>query len=120
MAKPARPLSPAAQTALVRLRSVCVQLDAVEESLSFGNPAFKHRGKAFAILDLYEGKDCLWLRINLAERDDLLNQPGWFKAPYDPKEQALCCRLDHADWQLLEPLVVSSHHSVRPAKKPSP
>jgi hypothetical protein len=117
MAKPPRSLSTAAQAALARLRLISAGLDQVEETLSFGNPAFKHRGKAFVVLDLYDGQDCLWLRISLAERDDLLKQSGWFKAPYDPKGQALCCRLDQADWRVLEPLIASSHHSVKPARK---
>jgi predicted DNA-binding protein (MmcQ/YjbR family) len=117
VAKPIRSLSTDAHAALAQLRSICAALDHVEEALSFGNPAFKHRGKAFAVLDLYEGQDCLWLRVGLAERDDLLKIPGWFKAPYDPKGQALCCSLDRLDWRLLEPLIASSHHSVKPAGK---
>jgi predicted DNA-binding protein (MmcQ/YjbR family) len=101
---------------LERLRKACAELPNVEEILSFGNPAFKVRGKAFAVLDQYGGRDCLWLWVGLADRDDLLTTSGWFASPYDPRAGALFQGLDGADWRKIRSLVRSSYQLALVAK----
>jgi predicted DNA-binding protein (MmcQ/YjbR family) len=99
MAKTPRPLSFQAKAALARLREFTDGWDGLEERLSFGHPALRARGKAFAVLDHYQDADCLWLQVPAEERSGLLATPGWFAAPYDPRRTALCIRLDAVDWR---------------------
>ena len=99
MAKSARPLKALARAALPKIRAALGALEGVEETATFGNPTFKAYGKAFAVLDLYRGKDCLWMLVDPVERDDRLSLPGWFASPYDPRMTALCCDLDAIDWR---------------------
>jgi predicted DNA-binding protein (MmcQ/YjbR family) len=109
MPRPPRKLSPAAERVLIKLRKICEALPRVEEISTFGNPGFKAGRKAFAILDFYQGQDCLWLRIDPAERTELLARPGWFASPYDPRKTALCCELSAVKWNLVKPLVRRSY-----------
>ena len=113
MAKPQRELSATAQLAVRRLRVAVKILPGVEEVLTFGNPAFRVRRKAFAVVDHYRGGDCLWLRVGAERRGKLLLRPGWFASPYDPGRVALCCALEEFDWRGLKPLLRESFALAR-------
>lgn len=94
-----RALGREAATALERLRRLCGDWDGVEESLSFGHPTLRVGGVPFAVLDRYGGSDCLWLKVPPEARSALRATPGWFAAPYDPRQTALCVRLEAIDWR---------------------
>lgn len=113
MAKVPRSLSAAALDALKKVRSTLAPLDGVEETATHGNPTFKVGGKAFAVLDLYEGRDCLWMLVDPVERQDRLCMPGWFPSPYDPRETALCCWLDAVDWRRAKAFLRGSYQVGR-------
>jgi predicted DNA-binding protein (MmcQ/YjbR family) len=102
MAKRLRELGPSAMTAVERLRATAESLAGVVETVTFGNPTFRVGPKTIAVVDRYDGRECLWLRVAPDERDLLLKQPGWFPSPYDPKQVALCCALDHVDWRCIK------------------
>ena len=116
----ARVLSPSARTGLEKLRRACGPLGDYEERTSFGHPAFYAAGKSFAIIDFYDGTDCLWLRIDCDRRSELLRTPGWFASPYDPRRDALCCQLKVIDWRRIRPLLRRSYEIARLPKKNSP
>jgi hypothetical protein len=99
VAKRLRELSSSATTAVERLRVAANSLLGVVETVTFGNPTFKVGERAIAVIDRYDDRDCLWLRIPQNDREDLLKQPGWSASPYDPKRTALCCSLKHFDWR---------------------
>ena len=100
--------------ALPKLRRLCETLADCQETLSYGNPAFKRGRKPFAILDRYKGQSCLWVLVDPVLRDDQLAIPGWFASPYDPREEALCCPLDKLDWDRLRPLIEASYGLAKP------
>ncbi len=100
--------------ALDRLRRIAGALAGTVETVTFGHPTFKAGGKAFAVLDCYGGRDCLWLRVDSRERDRLLSSPGWFESPYDPRRTALCCRLEVIDWRRMGALVRRSRELAAP------
>jgi hypothetical protein len=102
VAKRARELSISATTAVGRLRLAAKSLVGVVETVTFGNPTFKVGERAIAVIDRYNDRDCLWLRIPQNDREILLKQPGWFASPYDPKRTALCCPLEHFEWRGLK------------------
>jgi hypothetical protein len=107
------------QRALDRLRATAAKLADVEETTTFGNPTFKVRGRSIAVLDRYNGKCCLWLRIGIADRASWLEAPGWFASPYDPRNVALCCELDQFDWRRLGPLLAASYWLAEPTPRRS-
>ena len=104
-----RPLSEAEVLALERLRRVALPLSGVAEALSFGHPTFTVRGNAFAVLDRYSGDECLWMRVDPAERASLLECPGWRESPYDPRRAALICSLGAIDWRRIGRQVRTSY-----------
>jgi predicted DNA-binding protein (MmcQ/YjbR family) len=110
VAKPERELTAPAASALERLRTAVGTLADVDESLTFGNPTFRVNRRAFAVIDRYQGRDCLWLRVAAADREPLLKRPGWFPSPYDPRRTALCCALEQFDWRRLRPLLRASYN----------
>jgi hypothetical protein len=112
----ARTLGPSALDALEKLRRICDAIGICEERTSFGNPSFYAGGKSFAVIDHYDGADCLWLRIDPARRSQVLRDAGWFTSPYDPQQKALCCRLDQIDWRRIRPFIRDSFDMVRPRK----
>jgi predicted DNA-binding protein (MmcQ/YjbR family) len=109
VAKRERELTSSASAALKRVRTAAATLAHVEESVSFGNPTFRINRKAFAVIDRYEGRDCLWLRVDAADRERLLKNRGWFPSPYDPRQTALCCALDQFDWVGLRSMLRASY-----------
>jgi YjbR len=108
--KRARELTSAAIVALGRVRTAVRTLADVEESLTFGNPTFRVNRRAFAVVDRYQGRDCLWLRVAAADREALLKRLGWFLSPYDPQQTTLCCALEQFDWRRLRPLLRASYN----------
>jgi hypothetical protein len=72
MAKRLRELSPSATKAVVRLRAACNCLVGVGEVMTFGNPTFKVNRKAIAVVDRYDERDCLWLRVASNDREHFL------------------------------------------------
>jgi hypothetical protein len=72
VAKPARELTALAISALGSLRTAAGTLAHVDESLTFGNPTFRVNRRTFAVVDRYQGSDCLWLRVAAADRERLL------------------------------------------------
>ena len=107
--RPPRTLDAEELSALARLRRVAADLPGSREARSFGHPAFRVGGKAYAVLDRYAGTPCLWLKVDPMERRALLARPGWHAAPYDPRRAALCCRLDAIDWRRVRRLLRMSY-----------
>ena len=116
MAQATRSLNAAALDALKKVRSALAPLDDVEETASYGNPTFKVGGKAFAVLDFYEGRDCLWMLVDAVERQERLSTRGWFLSPYDPRKTALCCSLDALDWRRAKAFLRGSYQLARLSK----
>lgn len=95
--------------ALAQLRLVCGELPGVVEAVAWGNPSFKAGGRAFAVLDAYQGASCVWLLCGPERREALLAEPGFFPAPYDRARAAVCRRAASIDWAAFAPLVRESY-----------
>jgi hypothetical protein len=108
------PPGPEFDEALTWLRSECADWPSVSETRSWGNPTFKASGKAFVVLDLYQGEYCFYVHVAGDRREALLAEEGWFAAPYDRKKQSLCRRLDGIDWDAFRPVLSASYESVMP------
>lgn len=77
----------------------------VTESTSWGNPTFKLNRKAFIVFDHYKGAPCVWFRCPADRRVQLLSRGGYFPAPYDKKDAALCRALPDLDAGELEEIL---------------
>ena len=97
------------QGALAELRAICGELPAFSETLSFGNPSFKVGRRTLAVLDAYRGATCIWLACGSDRRAELLLQPGYFAAPYDRTQVAVCRAAAGLDWPAFAPIVRESY-----------
>ena len=97
---------------LKRLRSLCLRLPETTEALSFGNIAFRAGRRPFVVLDHYKGADCIFLYVDPGQREILLRDKHFFKAPYDPREKGLCRDLKALDWTQMRALITTSYRLV--------
>ena len=105
-----------AEEILVWLRALTAGWLGVEEGTSHDNPCFRVGKSPFAVVDHYQGEDCLFLKIEPAQRAAVLAKPGWFPAPYDPNERGACRRLQDFDLTEAEPLVLTSYRLAAPRR----
>jgi hypothetical protein len=97
---------------LKRLRTLCLRLPETTEGLSFGNIAFRAGKRPFVVLDHYKGVDCIFICVDQGQRDVLLSDKHFFKAPYDPHEKGLCRNLRAIDWGQMRALITASYRQV--------
>lgn len=104
--------SPEYAKALKRLRAECADWPGVVETTSWGNPTLEAGGKAFAVLDRYQGSYCIWVLCGSERREALLKLKGYFPAPYDRKKQAVCRKLERMDWKRFGNVLRESYEGV--------
>jgi predicted DNA-binding protein (MmcQ/YjbR family) len=97
---------------LKKLRTLCLRLPEVSEGISFGNVAFRAGSRPFVVLDKYKGTECIFLYVDPGQRDELLSDKHFFKAPYDPREKGLCRSLVAIDWKEMKALIKTSYRQV--------
>ena len=100
---------------LPRLKKICLALPEAGVKLTWGNPTFFARRQAFAVLDHYEGHDCLVLKPRSAAlKKKLLADPRYFDPPYVGKKGWIALKLDagSTDWGLVEALVHESYQKM--------
>lgn len=105
---------PGYREALATLRAEVAAWPGVVETKSWGNPTFKANGRSFAVLDRYKGKYCIWVRCAGERRERLLAQPGYYTAPYDRRNTALCRLLDRLDWNEFRGVLRESYENAMP------
>jgi hypothetical protein len=109
---PPASLDEAYEAAVTRLRSECLGWPGVIESLSWGNPTFKAHRTTFAVVDIYRGLPCIWIRCGAERRAELLGKSGYFPAPYDKKKLAVCRELDGLDWAGFHPILLECYEAA--------
>jgi predicted DNA-binding protein (MmcQ/YjbR family) len=98
---------------LARLREICLVLPEVRETTKWGHPTFEAGKKMFAVLDHYEGRDCIAFRTSLERVPAYLADARFFEAPYAARFGWLCLRADGPlDWQEVEGLLRDSYGQV--------
>ena len=60
---------------LERLRKICLALADVDETITFGHPTFRVKGKMFAVLEEYKGELGICVKV---EKELQGNFPGRF------------------------------------------
>ena len=108
------PTDPQFVAALARLREECAGWPGVAETTSWGNPTFKANKRSFAVLDHYRGQYCIYVQCAGERREQLLGREGYFAAPYDKKNQALCRQIDGLDWDEFRTVLRESYESAMP------
>ena len=95
---------------LARLREKCLALPGTSETVKWGHPTFAAGGRAFAVLDHYQGAPCIAFQADPDTQARLVAADGYFAAPYAGDQGWTCRRAEGGvDWEELQPLLTRSH-----------
>jgi len=95
---------------LPKLRTICLALPDVTETVKWGNPTFVAGKKIFAVLDKYGGRPCIAFRAAKTQRALLLRDVRFFAAPYDRERAWVCMHVDiRLNWREIGVLTRASH-----------
>ena len=98
---------------LRRLREICLRLPETVETVKWGNPTFVAGKKMFAVLDRYHDRWCIAFRAHPRKQAELIEQAGFFPAPYAAKHGWVCLDAEgKIDWPQVEELLVASYRTV--------
>ncbi|MFN8529345.1 MAG: MmcQ/YjbR family DNA-binding protein [Anaerolineae bacterium] len=105
---------------LARLRPMCLTFpEAVEDTEGVGHPAFKVRGKIFAMQHAMDERPSLWFKGEPGMQATLINTrpEHFFVPPYVGKHGWIGVWLDvEQDWDYVEYLVGRSYRLTAPKK----
>jgi predicted DNA-binding protein (MmcQ/YjbR family) len=116
---------PTEREILEKLRKVCLALPGSEECVSFGHPAFRMRGKIFAVLEEYKDELGICVKVGKELQGIFLNDPRFFRTPYIGKHGWVTLRIHAArlNWTEVADLVkgssslVTSQTGTKPGKQ---
>ena len=104
--------APTNHPALDKLRELAASLPEAKEVLTWGHPTFRAGEKIFATFEEHEQKPSISVKQTLEDQSILLQNPGFFKAPYVGQHGWVGIWVDQVDWQMTEDLVEHSYRLV--------
>src|SRR5271167_1997821 len=101
---------------LQRLRQICLVLEGAEETVTFGHPTFRVKGKTFCVLEEYKGELGICVKVEQELQGLFLDDPRYFRTPYIGKHGWVTLRVYAArlKWGEVKHLVKGSYLLVRP------
>jgi predicted DNA-binding protein (MmcQ/YjbR family) len=99
---------------LERLRTICRALPAVEETTTFGHPAFRVKGKMFTVLEEYKSELGICIRVEKELQGIFLDDSRFFRTPYIGKHGWVTLKIYSArlNWMEIRDLVRGSYRLV--------
>jgi hypothetical protein len=116
-----RPLRRSEETAVGRLRAICLALPEVTEKIAWGEPTWR-AGKIFAQMDTHHhGADrvAVWLPARPGVQEALVEEDPvhYFRPPYVGHKGWVGVRIDRdPDWRAVAGLVVEAYREVAPPR----
>jgi predicted DNA-binding protein (MmcQ/YjbR family) len=102
-----------ANTALKKLRAICLGLPEANEVQTWGHPTFRAGKKSFAVLETFAGVLCLALNIGLDRRDELLLDSRFCETPYCGHRGWVSLKLNsETDWDDVRGLLLEGYRFV--------
>lgn len=94
---------------LARMREACLDLPEATETLTFHHPTFQANKKTFAVLDRYQGVDCVCFKATPERQAELLEDERYFASPFGARHGWTCVKVEpEMDWDEVEELLVES------------
>jgi predicted DNA-binding protein (MmcQ/YjbR family) len=99
---------------LERLRKICRLLRGAAETLTFGHPTFRVKGKTFAVLEEYKGELGICVKVEKELQGISLDDSHFFRTPYIGKHGWVTLKVYAArlNWKEIEALVRGSYRLV--------
>ena len=109
---PSRYAFPRQDTALTRLRALCLSFPESSETASWGHPNFRAGRKTFAAFEHIKGRPSIAFRLEPTDVDLLLRRKQFFVTPYG-RGQWVSLRADgRLSWRLIAHLLDRSYRTV--------
>jgi predicted DNA-binding protein (MmcQ/YjbR family) len=99
---------------LERLRKICRLLRGAAETVTFGHPTFRVKGKTFAVLEEYKGELGICVKVEKELQGIFLDDSRFFRTPYIGKHGWVTLKVYAArlNWKEIEALVRGSYRLV--------
>lgn len=90
------------------------------ETVSFGHPTFRVKGKTFAVFEEYKGDLSICLRVGNSMQDVFLADARFYRTPHIGKHGWVSLKVYAAplDWDEIDQLLTGSHALAGAGKKP--
>jgi predicted DNA-binding protein (MmcQ/YjbR family) len=104
---------------LERMRAVCVSLTDAVETVTFGHPTFKVKGKAFAVLETYKGDLSICVKVGKTLQGAFLADARFYRTPYIGRHGWVSLKVHAAplNWREIKSLISQSYESTAAGKK---
>ena len=108
------PMSKAYETALKRVRAICLALPETREVEAWGHPTFRVGKKMFAGFGEHESDGLtLGLKVGFERQEELLRDNRFFPTPYAAHQGWVSLRLNsRTDWEEVRGLVGEAYRQV--------
>jgi predicted DNA-binding protein (MmcQ/YjbR family) len=96
---------------LERLRGICDRLAGVTETVTFGHPTFKAKGKTFTVLETYKGDLSICVNVGKKLQGSFDSDQRFYRTPYIGKHGWVSLKVHAArlNWTEIRSLVEESY-----------
>jgi len=102
---------------LTELRRICLALPEATETLTWGQPHFRVRGKIFTGLGDHAGISNIAFKLEREHADAVIQDPRFYRAPYVGAHGWVSMRVeDIRDWGEVRALVLESYRLIAPRR----
>ena len=104
-----------ASSPLTEMRRICLALPEATETMTWGQPHFRVRGKIFAGFGDHAGIENLGFKLEREHPDAVIQDPRFYRAPYVGAHGWVSMRVEGVrDWNEVRALVLESYRLIAP------
>jgi len=105
----------AATSPLSEMRRICLSLPETAETMTWGQPHFRVRGKIFAGIGDHAGVENIGFKLEREHADAVIQDPRFYRAPYVGAHGWVSMRVEGVrDWAEVRALVLESYRLIAP------
>jgi predicted DNA-binding protein (MmcQ/YjbR family) len=107
----------ATDTALTKIRRICLSLPDTKETMTWGKPHFRVGEKIFAGYGEENGKRVVGCKLEMAHANLAVQVPGFSRAPYVGHKGWVSLETDGVkDWDEVHAMILESYRLIAPKK----
>lgn len=100
---------------LNEMRRICLSLPETAETMTWGQPHFRVRGKIFAGIGDHDGIENIGFKLEREHADAVIQDPRFYRAPYVGAHGWVSMRVEGVrDWAEVRALVLESYRLIAP------
>jgi predicted DNA-binding protein (MmcQ/YjbR family) len=97
------------------MRRICLSLPEATETMTWGEPHFRVRGKIFAGIGDHAGIENIGFKLEREHADAVIQDPRFYRAPYVGAHGWVSMRVEGiSDWDEVRALLLESYRLIAP------